>query len=341
MPPPAQPTPLPALTQQQLQWLEKDLYPEPRLPTLPSYHSRAMSEVSDHPSIPALDLDLNHKDREENRTPAPNGPMLGVHPGVGWRRNLNDETGNPIFAEYLINGDLEIIAPYSQYNMDSDSPELLLTRSQRCLVHSHTLRARKDPYPLPALTRKQRYSFDADQPFFRLVDWAVDQEEDDTLKAEVTHYRALNKRASCIANHIAALRADLEDVTKQRFESVKALMDANTYYRIAPRVIYSMPPLTHMTDNQVNHACNHFNDPWADCPCHDTLHCTWCDSDNHNVEDCRPLLKCKYCNRWGHCSDFCRTPHDACQVNKLCHVPCKHARWGLHTCSSNVRVFYA
>jgi hypothetical protein len=162
---PAQPTPLPALTQQQLQWLEEDLCEEPCLPTLPSYHSRAMSEVSDHPSIPALELILDQEDREENRTPTPNGPMPGVHPGIGWRRNLNDETGNPIFAEYLVNGDLEILAPYFQYNMESDSPELLLTRGRCCSVHSRTLRARKDPYPRPALTRKQHYSFDTDQPF--------------------------------------------------------------------------------------------------------------------------------------------------------------------------------
>jgi hypothetical protein len=267
--------------------------------------------------------------------------MPGVHPGVGWCRNLNDKTGNPIFAEYLIDGDLEIIAPYYQFDMDSDSPELLLTHGRRCSVHSRTLRARKDPYPRPALTCKQRYSFDADQPFSRLVDWAVNQEEDDTLKAEVTRYRALNKRASRIANHIVALRVDLEDVAKQRFESVKALTDANAYYRIAPRVIYSTPPLTYMTDNQVNHARNYFDDPWADRPHHDTFHCAWCDSNDHNIEDCKPLLKCEYCNRWGHDSDFCRTPHDACQVDKPCRIPREHARWGLHTCSSDVRVFHA
>jgi hypothetical protein len=112
-PPPAQPTPLPAFTQQQLQWLEEDLHPEPRLPTLPSYHSHAMSEISDHPSIPALDLVLDHEDREENRTPTLNGPMPGVHLGMGWRRNLNDETGNPIFTEYLINGISRSLPPTS------------------------------------------------------------------------------------------------------------------------------------------------------------------------------------------------------------------------------------
>jgi len=98
-----------------------------------------MSEVSDHPSIPALDLVLDHENCKENCTPAPNGPLPGVHPGVGWHHNLNDETSNPIFTEYLIDGDLEIIAPYFQFDMDSDSPKLLLTRGRRCSVHSHTL----------------------------------------------------------------------------------------------------------------------------------------------------------------------------------------------------------
>jgi hypothetical protein len=64
-PEPTQPTPLPALTQQQLQWLEEDLHPEPRLPTLPSYHSRAATEMIDDESVPALTLVLEDEDREE------------------------------------------------------------------------------------------------------------------------------------------------------------------------------------------------------------------------------------------------------------------------------------
>ena len=106
-----------------------------------------MSKVSDHPSIPALDLILDNEDREEAHTPASNGLMLGVHPGVGWHHNLNKETGSPIFAKYLMDDNLKIIAPYFQFDMDSDSPKLLLTHSHRCLVHSHTLQACKGPYP--------------------------------------------------------------------------------------------------------------------------------------------------------------------------------------------------
>jgi hypothetical protein len=297
--------------------------------------------MTDDRSIPALALILEDQDREEAQTPAPGGLMLGVHPRFGWFHNANKETGSPIFHEYVIDDRLKIIAPYYQLDMDTDSPELLLTRSHRCTVHSRTLRARKDPYPCPTLTRKQHYSFEADQPFSCLVDWALDQEEDDTLKAEVAQYRAMTKRASRIANHIAALREDLADITQQRFQSAKSLADANAYYHIAPRVIYSTPPLDQLTDNQVHHAHNFFDDPWADRPRHDTLLCSWCGADDHNVEDCKPLTKCEYCSRWGHCSDFCRTPHDACSINEPCRIPHEHARWGLHTCPSDVHVFHA
>jgi hypothetical protein len=129
------------------------------------------------------------------------------------------------------------------------------------MVYSHTLRACKDPYPYPTLTHKQQYLFEANQPFSHLVDWALNQEENDTLKAEVTHYRAIKKRASHIANHIMALQEDLANVTQQCFESTKSLANANAYYHIAPCIIYSTPPLEQMTNNQVNHACNYYNNP--------------------------------------------------------------------------------
>jgi hypothetical protein len=161
------------------------------------------------------------------------------------------------------------------------------------------------------------------------------------LKAEVAQYRAMTKRASHIANHIAALQEDLADVTQQCFQSAKSLADANAYYRIAPHVIYSMPPLDQLTNNQVHHAHDFFDDPWANRPHHDTLLYLWCGTDDHNVEDCKPLTKCEYCGHWGHCSDFCRTPHDACSINEPCHIPREHARWGLYMCPSDVHIFHA
>jgi hypothetical protein len=86
--------------------------------------------MADDESIPALALVLEDEDHEEARTPAPGGPMLGVHPGFGWFHNANEETGSPIFCKYVIDDGLEIIAPYYQLDMDIDSPELLLTRGR-------------------------------------------------------------------------------------------------------------------------------------------------------------------------------------------------------------------
>jgi hypothetical protein len=130
--------------------------------------------MADDKSVLVLALVLEDQDREEAQTPASGGPMPGVHPGFSWFHNANEETGSPIFHEYIIDDRLEIIAPYYQLDMDTDSPELLLTHGRQCTVHSRTLRARKDPYPRPTLTRKQRYLFEADQPFSCLVDWALD-----------------------------------------------------------------------------------------------------------------------------------------------------------------------
>ena len=129
-PEPAQPALLPALTQQQLQWLEEDLCPEPHLPTLPSYHSQAVTETADNEPASVLALVLEDEDREEARTPAPGSPMPGVHPGSSWFCNANEETGSPIFHEYVINDRLKIIAPYYQLDMDTDSPKLLLTHGR-------------------------------------------------------------------------------------------------------------------------------------------------------------------------------------------------------------------
>jgi hypothetical protein len=81
------------------------------------------------------------------------------------------------------------------------------------------------------------------------------------LKAEVACYRAMTKRASRIANHIVALQEDLADISQQRFKSTKSLAKANAYYCIAPCVIYSTLPLKQMTNNQVHHAHDYYNDP--------------------------------------------------------------------------------
>jgi len=87
-----------------------------------------MTEIRDDDSILALTLILEDKDCEEAYTPTLGGPMPGVHPGIVWFHNTNEETSSPIFCKYIIDDSLKIIAPYYQLNMDTDSPELLPCR---------------------------------------------------------------------------------------------------------------------------------------------------------------------------------------------------------------------
>jgi hypothetical protein len=83
--------------------------------------------MADDEPASVLALVMEDEDREEAQTPASGGLMPGVHPGFGWFRNANEETGSPIFRKYVIDDRLEIIAPYYQLDMDTDSSELLLT----------------------------------------------------------------------------------------------------------------------------------------------------------------------------------------------------------------------
>jgi hypothetical protein len=106
-PEPPWPTAPPALTQQQLQWLEEDLHEETPISTLPPYCSTATTVVADDDDIPALTLVL--EDHEHEQTPL---PMPSIHPGMGWFHNANEETRSPIFRKYVIEDSLKIVAPY-------------------------------------------------------------------------------------------------------------------------------------------------------------------------------------------------------------------------------------
>ena len=119
-------------------------------------------------------------------------PLPGFHPGVGWQVNHNKDWNTPMFQDLITDGLVETVATFYHYDFDTTSPELILTRGRHCPIHSCPLCARANPYPRPALTKKQEFMFAPDQPFTKLVDHAIALEKDNTLRAEVVRYRALN-----------------------------------------------------------------------------------------------------------------------------------------------------
>jgi hypothetical protein len=186
------------LTEQQVQWLEEDHRVETPVSTAPSYHSQfhldrtsyltpAQAQgLTDERDIPRLTL--VEEDDDFSRASSPRIPRPGEYPGPEWRRNWDEDTQTPIYNEVIRQGPIEVVATFFRYDMDTSSPELLLTMGRHCVVHSRFLHARADPYPRPALTRKQLFSFSDSQPFTKLVDWALQEEADDTLRAEVSRY---------------------------------------------------------------------------------------------------------------------------------------------------------
>jgi hypothetical protein len=333
---PPLPVPAPAprppmmLTTLQLQWMQEDLRVETPLPSpAPAYQSVAPSSYA--PSI-IMEEDNNNETHVSSPEPLP-----GFHPGAGWFVNHNEDWNAPMFQDLIPNGQVETVAAFYKYDFDTTSPELLLTRGRHCPVHSRPLHARADPYPRPALTKKQEFAFAPDQPFTRLIDHAIALEKDDTLKAEVIRYRALNTCIRSSALRIAEMRKDLFDLQRQRCDSAVALSEANAYNRLAPRVIFKDPPADTITAEEVREGHNVFDDPWADRPHIQYYACGWCGQGSHDTKSCRALNLCRYCNQFGHVNEDCRSCHKGCRVNKACRVPKDHTRYHLNTCRSDVR----
>jgi hypothetical protein len=260
---------------------------------------------------------VEEDDNNKTRISLPE-PLPGFHPGVGWFINHNKDWNAPMFQDLIFDGPVETVAAFYKYDFNTTSPKLLLTRGQHCPVHSCPLRARADPYPHPALTKKQEFTFAPDQPFTRLVDRVVALEKDNSLKAEVIHYHALNTHIHNSVLRVMEMQKDLFDLQRQRRDSAVALSEANAYNRLAPRVIFEDPPANTMTTEEIHEGRNVFDDPWADHPCIQYYACGWCGQGSHDTESCKALNLCQFCNQFRHLDEDCCSCHKGCHVDKAC-----------------------
>src|SRR5260221_14248479 len=76
------------------------------------------------------------------------------------------------------------VAPFVHIDWDTTSPELLGTLGRSCPVYSRCLHARADDVPRPSFNQQQEFFFTKGQVHSERVDWALEQENDDTLRAE-------------------------------------------------------------------------------------------------------------------------------------------------------------
>jgi len=206
---------------------------------------------------------IAREEEEEGRTPTPNGPQPGVHPGPGWARNCEDAGINYIFIIPTDPPQNYEIAPYVSINWSTTSPELLGTRGKNCPVHAKHLHARADEFPRAALDRRQEFFFADNQTHSDGVDWAMRQEGDDTLRAEVIRHRAARTKVIRRAHQVAELREQLADERMHLAEVTRRLARANGYRRLRRHITNTLTPTTStMHARQISRIKAAVDSPW-------------------------------------------------------------------------------
>jgi len=136
------------------------------------------------------------------------------------------------------------IAPFVMIDWSSTSPELLGTRGQGCPVHAKHLHTRADEHPHPALDRRQEFFFADNQTHSEGVDWAMQQEGDDTIRAEVIRHRAARMKVIRHARQVAEMREQLADERFALLQSTRRLARANAYRRLRRHITHDLTPAT-------------------------------------------------------------------------------------------------
>jgi len=282
---------------------------------------------------------IAQEEAEEGRTPTPDGPRPGVHPGPGWAANCEDRGVNYIF---LIPTDLPQqyeIAPFVSIDWSSTSLELLGTRGLSCPVHAKHLHARADKFPRPAMDRRQEFFFAENQTHSDGVDWAMQQEGDDTLRAEVIRHRAAHTKVVRRACQVAELREQLMDDRITLAASTRRLARANGYRRLRRHITNSLTPTTStMRERQISRVKAAVDDPWNYTDEKRSDKCLWCRRGGHKVENCALIRICELCRVGGHLEEECFLPHARCLTFEACRVPLDHRYHRRQACPSTVVV---
>jgi len=267
--------------------------------------------------IKAMDADA------EGRTPSPNGPQPGVHPGPGWKDNFNAIGTRHFFV--IPDGEEDVIAPFISYDLHATFPELLATNGHGCTVHSRPLHARPVGQHHTTISPKDELLLIKGAQYTDLIDWALCQEDDTTLTGEVQYFHAHHSKAAQIAHHIRALKESLQTERLAMYCSSEQLAAANAIARVRRHIDRDMHQAPYFKGKRGCRAqvaiCDHAIHAWGK---DNNKMCDWCSKTGHNIEECYSLSYCRHCLQHGHDGLDCLRPHDLCNKFKDCKVYPSH-----------------
>jgi len=277
------------------------------------------------------------EEEEEGRTPMPNGPQPGVHPGPGWAKNCKDEGINFIFLIPTDSPQRHEIVPFVSIDWSSTSPELLGTCGRGCPVHAKHLHARADEFPRAAFDCRQEFFFADNQTHSDGVDWAMRQEGDNTLHAEVIRHCAAHTKVIRCARQVAQMREQLADERFVLAESTCCLAHANSYHHLCRHITNTLTPTTStMYVRQISRIKAMVDSLWNWTNEKLSDECLWCKRSGHKVENCALIRVCDLCHAGGHLEENCFQLHTRCTSFQVYHAPLEHKHRRRQACPSTM-----
>jgi hypothetical protein len=171
-----------------------------------------------------------------------------------------------------------------------------------------------------------------------LVNEVIDLERDETLWAKVFRYRNMHCTLADKVEILGQLCRNFEDTQRNLRDSLKALLSANAFKRIKPRVQYEVAIDDTLLVDERLAGIDKMNDPWAEGPCKVNIKCLWCRKLGHATHNCQMLHQCVLCWGRGHLEARCRWPHAKCVKGKTCEVNPDHENKHKMLCKATIKV---
>jgi hypothetical protein len=230
-------------------------------------------------------------------SPDPEFPMPGINPGPGWFVNKGC-TGTKI--HYHIPQADGCLAPahFIHYDHTVFHPEVHSTMGYGCMVYSWPFRASPDPYPRPALTKRQEYAFTDEETFTPIVDIAIKMDGDPSLAAEVSHFHAYHSEACHCTTEMAELQRTFLKACQNARISLAHLAAASAYTCIEPCVLHDLVDTQELPPSVRDDAIQEFANTWKEETEVFEDRCQWCENKGHDTWECHYLTKCVLQHLW-------------------------------------------
>jgi len=277
------------------------------------------------------------EEEEERQTPLPTGPQPGIHPGPRWHANFKEAMIHYIFQIPTDVLQRYKITPFMIIDWNMTSLELLGMRGQGCPVYAKHLHVRADKFPCPAFDRCQEFFFVDRQTHLDGVDWAMQQEGDDTLHVEVICNCAAHAQTVQAMCRVADARDQLVDEQFILLQSTCCLACANAYCHLRCHITNTLTPATSMFSScHITHIQEAVDSPWNWTDDKLSNKCLWCKRVGHKVEHYALIHICNLCCTYSHLEENCFQPHTCYISFQVCHVPLVYKHTHRHTCPSTI-----